>query len=167
MKIENLVKTGEGTYISAIPLRSDIEKMYELFSDLEVPFDLDTFMYEAHMTIVYSRSKSIDPTMVNQQDDIIGIVVGLEFWDGHDGDGYAVIRIISDDSVRLHNHIVDIGAEHSFKDYNPHMTLCDKVNKLSNHADIIEWIASTNEYLKKNPFVIHFDVIRIEDCNQH
>jgi hypothetical protein len=51
----------------------------------------------------------------------------LEFWPGHDQVGYVVLKMSSRDLQARFNQYVDLGCEHSFPDYQAHMTIASHV----------------------------------------
>lgn len=156
---------NSGVYVSAIPVDTDIVYIKNLVSKLDPDFSLDKFYDEAHMTIVYSRDSTISIKDINiDEKEFVGLCYKFEYWSGHDSSGYVVLRLFCKSASDVHNHILDIGAEHSFASYDPHITICDECS--TNESDILKWIDKANTFIDKNQFVIRFNKINIEDCNQ-
>jgi hypothetical protein len=155
-----------GIYVAAIPTKSDVEHISSLVKSLDAPFSLDKFNKEAHMTINYSRKKSVDVESIKFPDNgLVGLGFKLDYWLGHDEAGYVVLRVISKGASDLHEHVLSLGAEHSFSTYDSHMTICDSA--ATKDPDVItNWINKANDYLKTNSFIIHFDSFTISDCKQ-
>lgn len=155
-----------GMYVSINPTKPDMNMIKSIVARLNPPFSLDEFSEEAHMTIMYSRGEQPD---VNQleipENNVIGLCVGVEYWAGHNNNGFIVLRLISKMASDLHDHILSIGAEHSFKTYDPHMTLVTHASDIDDKA-VTTWVNKAHVYFKQHPLIVHFDTINIEDCKQ-
>lgn len=78
---------------------------------------------DLHCTLICSRVKSpsyyeCKPLAVFEAN-----LKGFEYWKGHDSKGYLVALLNSKSLVSRHEVWVTRGAEHSFLDYTPHVTL--------------------------------------------
>lgn len=152
-----------GVYVSVEPDATSKAQLVDLFTSLKPPFSLDEFKEEAHMTIMYSKSNEIDIGQLGDHpDDLLALSGKLEYWGGHDDSGYLVLHMISKPASDLHDHLVGIGATHSFRDYDPHMTIAHRVPL----ETLSRWIETTNEHLMSNKFIIKFDRLVVTDCKQ-
>lgn len=149
-----------GVYVSVNPSENSKAFIRKLISDTKPPFSLDQFDEEAHTTIMYSRNATIDEGRLKIPSDISALPVKLEFWDGHDNDGYLVLSLISKPAKDFHDEVLALGAEHSFKDYHPHMTIRHGLNKES----VVGWIEGANDHIKTNTKLIWFDEVKISNC---
>jgi hypothetical protein len=73
---------------------------------------------------------------------------GLDWWEGHDKNGYLVLRLTSPSLNRLNKRFTDAGLVPTFPDYKAHMTLLTpcKVKPITMAMDI--------EQLQKDPLEI-------------
>jgi hypothetical protein len=77
---------------------------------------------DMHCTIVWSPSGSVpNPKPIARS--YAARCVRIEAWPGHNGDGYLVAILNSDSMQTLHKTWKLRGAEHTFNDYVPHVTL--------------------------------------------
>lgn len=163
MKILNNGYDGiGGIYVSVIPDNTSKTHIGEYVKSLSPPFPLDIFDDEAHMTVMYSRTAGIDVNKLEIPKDIVALPLKFEYWDGHDGDGYLVLSMISKPASELHDHILSLGAEHSFEDYSPHMTIIHGISKYK--KDITEWLEDANKNFKMN--LIHFNMLQYNKCKR-
>lgn len=163
----NVIKTKytgtSGIYTSATPSIESVSKIVALLESADYPFSLDKFKDEAHMTIMYCRNEAIDADSVSVEDEIIALPLRFEHWNGHDNNGYIVLKCVSKPASDLHDHILGLGAEHSFSDYTPHITISTDVGT----TDVTELIEKLTTLVKSKPvFLVNFDTINIEDCKQ-
>lgn len=163
MKILNKGYTGNsGIYISVSPDEHSKDTIREMISKLNPPFPLDIFDDEAHMTIMYSRSETIDEDQLQTPDSITALPIKFEYWDGHDKDGYLVLKMVSEPASHFHQHLLDLGAEHSFDDYTPHMTIIHGVYKFRDKIN--EWLKSIEG--KYGSHLVYFNKLTIDNCKQ-
>jgi ABC-type Fe3+-hydroxamate transport system substrate-binding protein len=95
---------------------------------------------------------------------VVATVEGVEYWEGHDKDGYAVFKLYSEGAVGLNGVLIACGAKHSFDDYQAHMTICGKVGPKT--AEVEQWIERINSFLKTANVSICFDRISFEDIKE-
>lgn len=115
--------TGEvGCYVSVVP---DVDSQMKLVDWAQrLGYWLDPVQESTlHCTIVYSKdgaplSYDIDPRACFK-----ARLRGFEFWEGHDNSGYLVATLESPALAERHNYWVAAGADHSFSEYAPHVTL--------------------------------------------
>ena len=120
MHVESHKYTGtSGVYVSAIPSDKSVEAIFDLIHEVSpmhthLPIEmLSEFIYEAHMTIMYSRNQTIDVDAFKVDDEILALAHEFDYWSGHDGDGYIVLKVKSAPASKLHDSILEQGAEHS------------------------------------------------------
>lgn len=115
---------GSGAYVSVTPDNDGIRTLSEIAITLGVVTDVD----KLHCTLSYARD--CVPTARAVPTLHFGAkVAGLEFWDGHDNDGYLVVILDSPDLVARNRYWTEQGLKHSFDDYTPHSTLIHKIDK--------------------------------------
>ena len=160
--------TSNGTtYACLVPASGETKRLYDLVVSTRPPFDPDTLRKEAHVTIVYSRKAQVDTAALNagilgvKFPCVSGYVTSVEYWEGHDKDGYAVLKLDCKGAAELNKAFQAAGAKHSFDDYQAHMTICGKVGPQT--AEVSEWLQRINRYLDGNRFEICFDRIKVED----
>lgn len=163
MKIVNKGYTGNsGTYVSVSPDDESKKYIREMVKSLNPPFPLDIFDDEAHMTIMYSRHECIDEDQLQFPESIVALPLKFEYWDGHDNDGYLVLKMISKPASDLNQHLLDLGAEHSFDDYTPHMTI---IHGIYDYKDKINtWLNSIKGKLHSR--LVYFNKITIDNCKK-
>ena len=163
--------SGNGTtYACLKPASGETRRLLDLVVSTRPPFDPDTLRDEAHVTLVYSRSAQVDVGVLNtgmlaiQMPCVSARVVSVEYWEGHDKDGYAVLKLDSREAALLNRAFQSAGAKHSFDDYQAHMTICGKVGPQT--AEVSEWLRRINKYLDGNKFELCFDRICVEDIKK-
>jgi hypothetical protein len=163
--------TGNGsTYACLAPASGETKRLLDLVVATRPPFDPNTLRDEAHVTLVYSREAQVDVAALDAG--ILGIkfpcvsarVVSVEYWEGHDKDGYAVLKLDSNQAAELNKAFQAAGAKHSFDDYQAHMTICGKVGPQT--AEVSEWLQRINKYLDGNKFELCFDKVKVEDIKR-
>lgn len=163
MKFLDKGYNGEsGVYVAVLPTQESKTQILNMIKDLNPPFPLKSFDDEAHMTVVYSRNEHIDSSKIIIPEEIIALSIKFEYWDGHDKDGYLVLKMISEPAQKLHDHILMLGAEHSFKEYSPHMTIIHGISEYK--SNIIKWINEINKkFISK---IIIFNTMTIDNCKR-
>lgn len=121
MKISTRFSGKRGLYVSVKPA-GKLTALLNFLQDLVRPDVTDL-----HCTVMYSkvavhpvsaaRLVASGPTIYATR------VVGLEFWDGHDNEGYLVAKLECEALRCRHAAWRALGAVASFQDYTPHMTL--------------------------------------------
>jgi 2'-5' RNA ligase len=133
-----------GVYAAAIPNQNDIQRIVNLItSTTNVPFCIDDLKYKAHCTIIYSKNKSVDIRLLQSSSifeytNVTATINSISYWEGHDKDGYVVLKLNSPVLKKLNKCFRQIGANHIFDEYSPHITLCGKAGKFSSEID--QWI---------------------------
>jgi hypothetical protein len=118
---------------------------------------------DLHATIMWCKNKGIPEHKVSEfSNSIYKAKVGkLAWWAGHDADGYLVLLLDSPTLRTEHTRLTELGCNHSFPDYTPHITLVKNVDEPSVQQPFLLRLA--NQYLRKNPFSINLGNQRIED----
>lgn len=146
---------SSGTYVCALPDAESKKKLARLASVLGHPLTPES-IDELHSTVMYA--KGAFPTAVRFPRSLFGAKVsGIEFWSGHDNDGYVVATLDSPDLKAEHRRWVARGLSHSFEDYSPHVTLFSKVEKTE---DLIAHVNSVSP--RAVGMLLTFDEIQIE-----
>lgn len=123
------LQTSSGVYISVVPTKDSL-KVIRLFSQsIDLPLS-DEELKEIHCTVMYSkvvpkRLPTLDSSKVYN-----ARAIKLDWWSGHDNDGYLVLRLSSPSLTVLHNEWKSAGCTFSFPTYDPHVTIKNNVGRL-------------------------------------
>lgn len=132
-----LAWTGtKGAYVSVRPTAASATLLSRVATQLGLtPSVSDVFKY--HCTVMWSETtpKVCEP---NNCLKFSSVLKGIEYWLGHDSDGYIVVTLDSNDLIKRHDYWKSLGARHSFDEYVPHTTL---VNKLSLTPELYQRLA--------------------------
>lgn len=116
-----LTPHSAGTYVCVLP---DVRSKLKLIQiGRLLGFDLHPELEELHATVIYSRGHLPHDDQTSPLIEHEATITGLEFWPGHDKEGYIVAKLNSPDLCALHQKWLDRGLRHSFEDYEPHVTL--------------------------------------------
>lgn len=122
-----LAWTGtKGAYVSVRPTAASTTLLSRIATQLGLtPSVSDVFKY--HCTVMWSETtpKVCAP---NNCLKFSAKLKGIEYWLGHDSDGYVVVTLDSEDLDRRHAYWRSLGATHSFEDYSPHSTVASKLS---------------------------------------
>lgn len=154
------VKLTDSCYVSVVPTKSSV---YRLISFLENSGEnllqreyLNDLYSMCHVTIMYSKEKAPEKASVRPfqhyqyNTPLIGTVTEFEECDGHNNEGYLVAKLDSPDLSKLHEKWKLLGCEHSFKDYEPHITIISPY--IVNMVDVVK----LNQRLKLFPMSLEF-----------
>ena len=157
--------TNGGTYSKAVPTDDSAQSLMRFILDSKPPFDPAELRDEAHVTLVYSKEKSIDLDKLKMNTiNLSARVTGVEYWDGHNNTGYVVAKLASDTLPCLHQSLKDAGAQHSFPEYSPHMTIGAKVGAKT--PEMAEWVERANGLLKVSDLPMTFKSVVVEDIDE-
>lgn len=118
---------SSGTYVCVLPDKESKLKLAKISAALGHPIPIAE-VEDLHSTVMYSKGSF--PRELSLPRKRFGAkVVGLEFWDGHNNDGYVVVILDSPDLVARNRFWTAQGLKHSFDDYTPHVTLFSKIEK--------------------------------------
>lgn len=128
---------SNGFYAWVNPTNETLEELLDFFPELKLTAEE---VVDLHVTIMYSKT-AIPVECASKVEPSFSAPVfatHIEFWEGHDKDGYLVLKLTRDSIERLHNKWKACGAVSTFDDYVPHMTLktpFKKDQKLIDHLN--------------------------------
>lgn len=136
--------TGTNGFYSWVnPTNESLEEILEYFPELKFTAEQ---VVDLHVTVMYSKmaipadcSSKVEPLFTTTV-----FATGVEYWEGHDKDGYLVLKLTRDGLERLHNKWKSCGAVPTFEDYVPHMTLRTPFEKNEKLVDRLNERLSTN-----------------------
>ena len=120
-----LTRESGGTYICVLPDQDSIKTLLRIGDYLGLRVDST----ELHCTLSYARSCFPKAAKTSKRRTFTATITGLQFWDGHDNDGYLVVTLDSPSLVERNRYWAEHGLKHSFDDYSPHVTLVSKLDK--------------------------------------
>lgn len=168
MSIDTSGLTGNGTaYARMDPAPGEALRLLSLVQATRPPFDPATLRDAAHVTIVYSRDAGIDLARLMARMPAIcrhpaeATAECVDYWEGHDKDGYAVFKLYFPAADGWNAELRAAGAEHSFDEFQAHMTICGKVGPRTPEVDA--WLGRINAELAATRPSIVFDRIVLED----
>jgi hypothetical protein len=163
--------TDNGTaYVCMLPAAGEVRRMMDLLDLTRPPFDPTTLRDEAHVTLIYSRKAGLDPSKVRPVlgPHIVAWITGVEYWEGHDKDGYAVFKLESPEADAANRMLAAAGAQHSFDKFQAHLSICSKVGPET--PEVRAWVRRAGDMLSPPfggaPMAIRFDRIRAEDIKE-
>ena len=125
---------------------------------------------DLHVTIMYSDKHS--PKVEDVEHMLTKLPVRLtsakarisrvEVMRGHNNKQYVVLRLESVTLDALHKHFYEVGARHSYPQYNKHITL-GTTEALSYKPS---GIAKVNDLLKRNPFSVNYIMSEPENIKE-
>lgn len=118
---------SSGTYICVLPDKESKLKLAKISAALGHPIS-SAEVEELHSTVMYSKG-NFPKGLPLERKRFGAKVSGLEFWAGHDNDGYVVLTLDAPDLVARNRFWSEQGLTHSFEDYSPHVTLFAKIEK--------------------------------------
>ena len=131
---------SSGTYICVIPDEESTLKLIKISAALGYKIPSDE-VENLHSTVMYSKGKF--PKGLPLERKRFGAKIsGIEFWDGHDNDGYVVLTLDAPDLVARNRFWAAQGLTHSFEDYTPHVTLFSKIEKTQDLVNKINALGS-------------------------
>lgn len=150
----------KGVYACAKPKETDVRGILRAVELLGSPVDPDELRNRAHVTLVYSKHQDLsDKNATPDQQPLWATVSGVEYWDGHNGAGYVVIKLESPVFNDLNRFFIENGAKHSFDDYCAHMTLCAKAGPRT--PEVLEFVRNLAYMLRG--LRLTFDKVCVED----
>lgn len=162
---------GDGTYISAVPTHNT-STYFKACCDTarSLGFDEATGPLDMHVTIIHSKN-GIDGDQQSilwesgraAPDRVLrATVVGFTHWAGHDGTGYVVMELHSDDLSELNYWLRNnFDLPVSFEDYRAHVTIVTNAYKKDGEAGAEQLIRVLNKL--PAPQSLAFCGIRVED----
>lgn len=149
---ETVVSIPSGIYVKVNPTIQTITKIRSSLHQLEGGVQ---FTDDWHCTVIYSKTslKKVNLPYVDKHNRYEATGHELVFWEGHDKEGYIVLKLHSTDLTKLHNLFRKTGLEPTFKDYLPHLTL---VHPVPDPEKFKVTIDHCNKMLKDNPLDLEF-----------
>ena len=133
LKSTNRYSGKSGIYVCVRPVYG-MRKLLDIVTPM-LPPDFPLDLEDQHCTVMYSRYHQphslIATDKANEGDRQFNAnILSIKQWPGHDGKGYLVAELYSDDLQARHQHWLKTGAIHSFPDYVPHITLASGYGSL-------------------------------------
>lgn len=149
--------SGEnGCYCAVQPNTLSLLRLIELCNDLGIVSDPRKF----HCTVMYSPEKAPKDLHSEYDMEASAQIVGLQWWPGHNNAGYLSAELYSPKLEKHHNSLLDMGAEHTFSPYNPHVTLMKGVQLT---GGLEARFHTLNRSLLDNPIPVVFDISVVSD----
>lgn len=168
LKIKNDYNFEKGLYVCAEPLKNTNFNNFVKHLEKTSPVKLNEVIEEPHVTILYSREdKPSDKDFMDKikfPKTVSAKSSEFVFWDGHDKDGYVVLKLVSKDLSDINKEFVKF-AKHSFAEYVPHMTIIK--NCAEYKEELLKWIEEINKEISKNPVEFDFDTIKLNDIDEN
>jgi hypothetical protein len=103
-----------------------------------------------HCTVMYSKDSAPsieDIKLAIPKSTITAMATRLTWWEGHDREGYIILRLQSQQLVDIHKALTECGAVHGYPNYEPHITMCKRVPEPPASDFTVRLV---NQYLRKN-----------------
>lgn len=158
--------TGTNGFYAWLNVATDsLDDIRKYFPELK--FSAEEIL-DLHVTVMYSK-KAIPATCVNENKKMPDAqfiqavrAKSVEFWGGHSDKGYLVLKLQPDNIKHLHDKWKVCGAEPTFPDYTPHMTLKTPCN---DNLETKRFIKKYNEKLNEEPLQITLIQEQVEDIS--
>lgn len=132
---------------------------------LPCPVSTTEFTDAAHATVILSKYSLLRSEVLSIRDMVSlccrSKVFGAAYWPGHDNIGYLVLNVKSDELVNLHDMLVKLGAQHSFRTYEPHITIASSVGPLT--QALKDWLLAINASLARKPLPLMLSSLSFSD----
>jgi hypothetical protein len=159
--------TGKNGFYAWLNVAQDsLEDILKYFSDIKFTTEQ---LVDLHVTVMYSNTP-IPVSCVNENKKMPDATFiqsvrakELEFWGGHSGKGFLVLKLDASYIKHLHEKWVKCGAKPTFPEYTPHMTMITPCDDTSTLKKLIE---KYNEKLNKEPLQITLIQEQCEDVNE-
>lgn len=152
LKSLNREYTGTfGFYASVSPKPAQALRLLEEFRS--APFKL-VDASDLHVTLMYSKVPvPLANVDVDTRNTFKAKPLALEYWEGHDKEGYVVLKLKSSQLQERHNFWKSKGAKHSFDEYSPHITIGKDVGKSTPAITEFIRVANTQIIPKLTPLL--------------
>lgn len=120
-----LTRESSGTYVCVLPDEESTATLLRIGDYLGIKVDSS----ELHCTLSYAKGCFPKQAKTSKARRFSARIAGLQFWDGHDNDGYLVVMLDSLSLIQRNQYWAAHGLKHSFDDYSPHVTLVSKLDK--------------------------------------
>ena len=156
------------TYAALKPFKDDMKAITSILKSSKPPFKINDIHRYPHVTVIYSRNNGVDVQAIANSIPY-GVVptakvIGVEYWPGHDREGYIVLKLKSRDAEDINTAFVAAGARHSFSDYTPHMTIEGDVGSLT--PELEAWMKRFEDDIKYIEPKIRFSTLEVMDIRE-
>lgn len=143
---EAKVDCPNGIFAKVLPTTDSILKIKARFKSL------NPLMDDLHCTAIYSKTPAVSVDLPNISKDERYAAVGTElvWWEGHDKEGYLVLKLDSPSLKILNKKFRDAGLKATFDDYKAHVTLLNPCPSSPGN------VKTLNALLKKFPLRLEF-----------
>ena len=133
---------SNGFYAWVNPSNESLEDILEYFPEMNFTAKE---VVDLHVTIMYSKT-SIPVECAAKVEPKFSAAVfatSVDWWEGHNKEGYLVLKLTRDSIEQLHNKWKACGAVPTFEDYVPHMTMKTPFAKNQKLLDVLNERLST------------------------
>lgn len=118
---------------------------------------------DLHCTVMYCKENTPEREQAVQfsRETYTADAIKLDWWEGHDKQGYLVLQLKSPELSQEHERLVKLGCEATFDDYKPHITICHPFKIDSKQVEYKIKIA--NMSLRKSPMSLVLVNQKLED----
>lgn len=162
LNIEEAYYSEAGLYAFVYPMRKSLDTLLKFLSACGINQSLmSNTPNMMHCTIMHSKN-SIPVHKIPRIDRASAYDANLKqftSWGGHNNSGYLVAELDSPGLTKLHNQWKALGAEHSFPEFRPHVTILEgnlATPKLASKLNV--------EYGKYKPISMKFHSHSFEDA---
>ncbi len=158
--------TGKNGFYAWLNVAQDsLEDILKYFPEMRFTAEQ---LVDLHVTVMYSKTP-IPVSCVNENKKMPDATFiqavrakELEFWGGHSGKGFLVLKLDASHIKHLHEKWAKCGAIPTFPDYTPHMTM---ITPCEETLAIKKLIRKYNEKLNEEPLQITLIQEQCEDIN--
>lgn len=155
--------TGTSGIYSSVELSaSSAESVKKLCSNSGIKY-LDKGL---HCTVIYCKEESpaSNLAMNFSSESYNADAIKIDWWEGHDKQGYLVLQLESKGLSVEHKRFVEAGCTETFDEYKPHITLAHPYAIDTKEKEY--QIKLANMSLRKRPLTINFINQKIEDLRE-
>lgn len=140
------VDCPDGIFAKVIPTTESILKIKRRFKSL------NPLMDDLHCTAMYSKTpvSSVELPNIDKHERYDAVGTELVWWEGHDKEGYLVLKLDSKQLNVLNKKFRDAGLSGTFSDYKAHVTLLNPCKVQPSNVGIL------NKFLSKLPLHLEF-----------
>lgn len=118
-----------------------------------------------HITLMWSEKALEEPAILSLRDSLPEFFEArskyVEFWPGHDEAGYLTLQLDSPSLSQYHVNISELGAKHSFDEFNPHLTIAKNIGTLT--TELEKWMVKINNILSLKPLTFNLSDLHLAD----
>lgn len=140
------VDCPNGIFAKVLPTTDSILAIKSRFKTL------NPMMEDLHCTAIYSKTaaSSVDLPNIDKDERYDAVGTELVWWEGHDKEGYLVLKLESNDLKALNRKFRKAGLVATFEDYKAHVTLMNPCKQPPGNVKVL------NALLKKFPLKLVF-----------